>query len=241
MTAERERITAPKGRARSACAALFLFAALLSPAAAQNASQHSADDAAYRASVEKWRADFEADLRSDHGWLVVAGLFWLHEGDNKFGSDPLNDIVLPASAPENAGSFDLNGQKVRSDLNSAFSGPRIWIVLAGIMASLSRPPNSSPTPRPIASRSAISLFTSTPAARAASFACSTKIALFAAISRACLPARRRWTVPARAANALHRLPAYRSRSKTCSTSPACQHSPAPKSIVTRRPRSATRR
>jgi uncharacterized protein len=76
---------------------------------------HAAEnnDAAYRASVEKWRQDYEADLRSDHGWLTIAGLYWLHEGENKFGSDPLNDIVLPeASSPPDAGTFDLHDGKV---------------------------------------------------------------------------------------------------------------------------------
>lgn len=67
--------------------------------------------AAYRASVEKWRADYEADLKSDHGWLSIAGLFWLHEGENKFGSDPTNDIVLPDSAPADAGFFEFHAGK----------------------------------------------------------------------------------------------------------------------------------
>ena len=65
-------------------------------------------DPAYRASVEKWRQAYEADLKSDHGWLTVSGLFWLHEGENTFGSGPLNDIVLPAPAPASAGSFQFH-------------------------------------------------------------------------------------------------------------------------------------
>jgi uncharacterized protein (DUF1684 family) len=71
-----------------------------------------ASDAAYRQSVEKWRRDYEADLKSDNGWLTVSGLFWLHEGENHFGSDPLNDIVLPASAvPASAGFFEFHDGK----------------------------------------------------------------------------------------------------------------------------------
>src|SRR5208282_531079 len=66
----------------------------------------SADSFAYRQSIEKWRHDYESQLTSDSGWLSVAGLFWLHEGENRFGSDPLNDIVLPASAQ--AGTFDFH-------------------------------------------------------------------------------------------------------------------------------------
>jgi hypothetical protein len=65
----------------------------------------------YRASVEKWRQEYEADLRSDHGWLTISGLFWLHEGENRFGSDPTNDIVLPDSAPAEAGYFEFHAGK----------------------------------------------------------------------------------------------------------------------------------
>src|SRR5215468_11584670 len=61
-------------------------------------------DEAYRAEVKKWREDREVRLKADGGWLTVAGLFWLKEGDNRFGTDPGNEILLPAgSAPERAG------------------------------------------------------------------------------------------------------------------------------------------
>lgn len=63
----------------------------------------------YQQSVEKWRQDYEAKLKSDSGWLSVAGLFWLHEGENFFGSDPDNDIVLPyPSMPGRAGKFQFH-------------------------------------------------------------------------------------------------------------------------------------
>jgi hypothetical protein len=31
---------------------------------------------------DKWRADYEASLKSPDGWLSVAGLIWLHDGAN---------------------------------------------------------------------------------------------------------------------------------------------------------------
>jgi uncharacterized protein (DUF1684 family) len=66
----------------------------------------------YRASIANWRADYESDLKSDHGWLTISGLFWLHEGENRFGSDPLSDIVLPeGSAPPDAGYFEYHRGK----------------------------------------------------------------------------------------------------------------------------------
>ena len=76
-------------------------------------SRAATEDAAYRESVEKWRADYEADLRSDHGWLTIAGLFWLHDGENHFGTDPKNVVVMPrGSAPPDAGYFDYRDGKV---------------------------------------------------------------------------------------------------------------------------------
>jgi len=66
----------------------------------------------YRAGVETWRQQRLARLTSDEGWLTVAGLFWLKEGPNRFGSGPGNDIVLPAgSAPARAGTFELRAGK----------------------------------------------------------------------------------------------------------------------------------
>jgi hypothetical protein len=77
-----------------------------------------ADSTSYRRSVEKWRHDYEAQLTSDNGWLSVSGLFWLHEGENRFGSDPLNDIVLPASAPAQAGTIDFHAGKSTVHIHS---------------------------------------------------------------------------------------------------------------------------
>jgi uncharacterized protein len=71
-----------------------------------------AQEVDYHASIAKWRADYESDLKSDHGWLTISGLFWLHEGENRFGSDPLSDIVLPeGAAPADAGYFEFHHGK----------------------------------------------------------------------------------------------------------------------------------
>jgi uncharacterized protein len=66
---------------------------------------------AYKISVQRWRAQREAHLKADDGWLTVSGLFWLHDGDNKFGSAASNDIVLPSSAPAEAGTFEFQDGK----------------------------------------------------------------------------------------------------------------------------------
>ena len=78
-----------------------------------------AADATYRAQVEKWRHAYEASLKSDDGWLTVTGLFWLHEGENKFGSDPLNDIVLTeGNVPAELGSFNMHDGKIEVRINT---------------------------------------------------------------------------------------------------------------------------
>ncbi len=62
----------------------------------------------YAASIEQWRARRLQRLTADDGWLTVAGLFWLKDGDNRVGTGPGNDIVLPpGSAPESVGRFSF--------------------------------------------------------------------------------------------------------------------------------------
>ena len=70
------------------------------------------DSAEYSRSVEQWRQEYSTKLTSDTGWLTVSGLFWLKVGENRFGANPKNDIVLPASAPDFAGVFDFHAGKI---------------------------------------------------------------------------------------------------------------------------------
>ena len=57
----------------------------------------------YKSDIEKWRAAEETSLRSETGWLTVAGLEWLQEGENR--------ISMPKGAPD-FGVFVLHGGKV---------------------------------------------------------------------------------------------------------------------------------
>jgi uncharacterized protein (DUF1684 family) len=68
---------------------------------------------AYRKEIETWRAGMEQRLKAEDGWLTVAGLFWLREGDAPFGSDSSNAIVLPAPVPARAGILRMLGEQVR--------------------------------------------------------------------------------------------------------------------------------
>ncbi len=79
-----------------------------------------ADDAPYKSEIEAFHRAREARLTRDGGWLSVTGLFWLKEGDNRFGSDPLAEIVLPAvSAPAKGGFFRLAQGKVTIEVDPA--------------------------------------------------------------------------------------------------------------------------
>lgn len=68
-------------------------------------------DPQYAAQMAKWRRERESDLRQN--WLTLVGLFWLNQGENRFGSDPADPVALPkGKAPQQAGTFLLQGGKV---------------------------------------------------------------------------------------------------------------------------------
>ena len=72
------------------------------------------DQAAQKAEIQKWQSERLASLTKDDGWLTLVGLFWLNEGENKFGSDAKNAVVLPKDkAPAVAGSLWLEKGHVR--------------------------------------------------------------------------------------------------------------------------------
>jgi uncharacterized protein (DUF1684 family) len=71
----------------------------------------SASETPYETEVEQWRQQQELELKSDGGWLTVAGLFWLKEGVNAAGSAASNGIVLPRG-PAKLGEFDFRGGQV---------------------------------------------------------------------------------------------------------------------------------
>jgi len=45
---------------------------------------------------------------TERGWLGLVGLYWLRDGENKIGSNPTCDIVLPPEAPGNIGIVQYN-------------------------------------------------------------------------------------------------------------------------------------
>ena len=69
-------------------------------------------DSATRQGIEDFRARREAGLRSEYGWLSLAGLFWLAKGENAAGSAPGSQVLLPERAPARTGIFALSDEGV---------------------------------------------------------------------------------------------------------------------------------
>ena len=65
----------------------------------------------YQQSIREWQRERLAKLKADNGWLTVAGLFWLHEGDNPAGNDPQAIVQLP-DGDKSIGSFRFTDGKV---------------------------------------------------------------------------------------------------------------------------------
>jgi uncharacterized protein len=100
--------------ASRACAAALWVALALDPPRAGVASAITIDPQAEQAQIGEWRARRVAALTSDGGWLTLAGLFWLKQGENSFGRDQGNALVLDnPSTPAHCGTFILSGRTVR--------------------------------------------------------------------------------------------------------------------------------
>jgi uncharacterized protein (DUF1684 family) len=99
-------------------AATLLFTALFAGAAGTAlwaaAAPDRPDPAAWRKQVETWRQERVAGLKKENGWLTLVGLYWLKPGENRFGSDPGNPVILPrGKSPALAGTLVLAGPTVR--------------------------------------------------------------------------------------------------------------------------------
>lgn len=68
--------------------------------------------AGHRVEIQEWRETRESGLRVPKGWLTLAGLFWLENGENTFGSGKDNAIVFPEGGAERIGSFHLQNDSV---------------------------------------------------------------------------------------------------------------------------------
>jgi uncharacterized protein (DUF1684 family) len=72
-----------------------------------------ADDADYVAEIQKWRQDFDVELRNG-GWLALIGRFKIEEGVSTIGSDPAATVKLPATlSAQKLGTLTRHGDQFR--------------------------------------------------------------------------------------------------------------------------------
>lgn len=74
-------------------------------------------DPVYLKEINEWHAKRIENLKKENSWLNLVGLFWLKQGENKFGSAMDNDIVFPSKAPGYIGTFLLKDSVVTIKVN----------------------------------------------------------------------------------------------------------------------------
>ena len=67
----------------------------------------------YENQILQWRAKKYDDLVGENGWVSLAGLFWLNEGRNLVGANPMCEVVLPDRAPTFLGVVLMQGKAIR--------------------------------------------------------------------------------------------------------------------------------
>ncbi|MBX2963448.1 MAG: DUF1684 domain-containing protein [Cyclobacteriaceae bacterium] len=111
---------------------IILCVALLTACTSSKKSDTVFDEEAYRKAIIEWQQKRNDYQVSGQGWVNLAGLFWLKEGINTFGSGASNDFIFPSGKiPERAGflllkdglvtlegaegvEFSINGAQVSS-------------------------------------------------------------------------------------------------------------------------------
>jgi uncharacterized protein (DUF1684 family) len=94
-----------------------LILALLATTISASIKPARMDQPSYADEIEKWRKARVEEMTGEEGWLSLVGLFWLNPGQNRFGSDASNEIVLPKNkAPNLVGELRLDDGVVRLEV-----------------------------------------------------------------------------------------------------------------------------
>lgn len=105
---------------------LALFSLVLTPLTLASCTSDQPGQATipenYTDVTEIWKENRIASLTAPTGWMRLAGMFFLTEGENTFGSSPEADVQLPDSTlPPVAGTFHLADQHVNMDVHESVS------------------------------------------------------------------------------------------------------------------------
>jgi uncharacterized protein (DUF1684 family) len=119
----------------------FIIAIVIASCGGQRTKEIPFDSTAYLTEIDAWHKKRVEDLRGPRGWLNIAGLYWLKEGINTFGSSKENDVVFPDGKIEpKAGVFILKGGQVTVKVS-----PGVAVMSGGqrIKSLVVYPPDSS--------------------------------------------------------------------------------------------------
>ena len=61
---------------------------------------------------QEWQQDYEKEVSGPGGWLSLAGLYWLEQGDSTLGSAEDNDHLFPKDTPAHLGKISVLKDKV---------------------------------------------------------------------------------------------------------------------------------
>ena len=71
------------------------------------------EDTPYQKEIKEWHKKRIENLLQPTGWVSLAGLYWLSEGENTFGSGTANKIIFKdVTAPEVIGTYIKNGDEI---------------------------------------------------------------------------------------------------------------------------------
>ena len=97
---------------RSVARYLMIPVIAIAAAGCQQKAKVIADPEAYLQEMEQWQERRLERLKSKTGWLNLAGLLWLEEGENTFGSDSSNLVIFPEKAAPFCGKLILEGGNI---------------------------------------------------------------------------------------------------------------------------------
>ena len=119
---------------------IAFFLELMNDVSAQQQSKRYADE------IKQWDEQRLSTLKAANGWVNLAGLFWLKQGENSFGSAANNNLVFNHVAfPALLGKFILDGTEVKwesapgnevSEKNIPFNSGVIFKINPAIALSL---------------------------------------------------------------------------------------------------------
>jgi uncharacterized protein (DUF1684 family) len=94
--------------------AVFVASCLMLCIACNSSQPRQRANPQYLNEIQRWQQKRIESLKSSTGWLNLAGLFWLADGENTGGVDSTNAIVFPkGKAPDFVGVFILQDSVVK--------------------------------------------------------------------------------------------------------------------------------